>query len=96
MTVLEAINQVELKLTELKLIDRFGDPIIGIEAAGILAKFHDGVWQEVENNFSDGLIDAETYATAMTMLIEEFNRHKFRREIEKQIVEIQTYQGGAA
>lgn len=96
MTHLEAIEAVESKLTELGLKDVFGDPIEGIEAVGIIAKFHGPVWDEVTNHFEQGRIDPDTYATAMGLLIEEYNCYRHRNSIEKLLVEIRQQQGGAA
>lgn len=96
MTHLEAIEAVEARLTEMGLVDCFGDPIIGIEAVGILAKFHGAVWDEVTNHFEQGRIDPDMYASTMGVLIEEYNCYRHRNSIEKLLVQLRNEQGGAA
>jgi len=96
MTHLQAINTIEDKLTQLGLTDRFGEPIKGMEAAGIVAQFQGPIWDEVINHFEFGRIDIETYVSAMEMMIEEFDRHRYRSSLEKIVALLGKKQKGVA
>ncbi len=83
MTTLEALDAVELALTNLGLTAH-GEPIIGIEAAGIVAKFAGEPWSEAEDLFQAGKIEPEEYFRRLKYWIDEFGRkHHVKRLCRK-------------
>lgn len=88
MTHSQALTQVEFILTDLEEKDSFGDPLVGIEAVGVLWKYHGKVWDEVERMFFMKEIDPETYVTSTRMLADEVKRLKHREKVEKLLADL--------
>lgn len=88
MTFLEAVSAIEKRASELRLVDPFGDALEPIEAMGVVAKFHGGVWSEIDADLLAGRISPDQYADACLLLIDEFARYQVRRRIEQAIVRV--------
>lgn len=92
MTASEAFTRIEDALTFLGLTDTWGDPINGMEAAGILSNFFGREWEAPMDALQAGVIDANEYYTKMMKMVESYARHKVRSEVEKTILRLREKQ----
>jgi hypothetical protein len=88
MTFLEAINRTEAALSELGLQDRWGDPIEGIEACGIVAHAVGKDWDSTLNLMEAGEIAPEEYCAKILNLIQRFSRKRFSRRMDARLSEL--------
>jgi hypothetical protein len=84
-TASEAIQEVEDMLTDLNLIDRFGDPIIGIEAIGIIARHMPHQLKELEIQFFEKQMAPELYVSEMGDILETFRKYLFLAQMDKKL-----------
>lgn len=83
----EALTEVEDTLTELKILDKFGYSLIGLEAVGIVSRHFGERWSKTENDLEAGKIKPEHYAELAKNMIREFRSYRFQKQTEKKLAE---------
>lgn len=76
MTTSQAFTVVEAALTEIGLIDRDGEPLIGIMAVPMVARYAAGEWEWNEDAFASGAITPAQYAEGQTQIIGRLRRRR--------------------
>lgn len=85
MTTLEAFNRIEDALSALGLRDRWGDPIEGIMASGIVAHSIGQDWDSTVDAFEHGQITADEYCLRILSLIRFFDRMRFSARVDARL-----------
>ena len=88
MTTLEAIEAVELALTILGMKSMDGEPLLGIEASGIVARFAGDLWTEAEHLFKSGTIQPDEYYRRLKYWIDSFAADYNSRRLGKKLDDI--------
>ena len=92
MTILEALDAVESHLAELGLEDRWGGPISGIEAAGVVADHLGQDWDACVDAFEYGLISPGEYVERIRSVIDRFSRQKFSSKLDRLLSDLRANQ----
>jgi hypothetical protein len=85
MTFLQAIRSMESMCAAMNLRGHFGEELLPEESAACVGKYHGAVWDEVQASLASGAIDSEIYIGACRTLIDEFEQHRFRERVEKNL-----------
>lgn len=88
----EALKIVEDKLTAIGLKDKLGEPCIGLECIGALARFAPEPLAELEHKLLSGFISPEQYAIEMGALIDELSIWVQRAKTEKKLASLRADQ----
>jgi hypothetical protein len=85
MTFLDARNRIETELTDLGLRDRWGDPIEGIEASGIVANAIGQEWDAAVDALGRGEITSDDYCSRILVFIQRFAVQRFSARVDKHL-----------
>lgn len=88
MTKSEALTKVEEMLTALRLVDRFGDPIEGLEGIGVVARHFPDELERLENEFFGLRIKPEDYVLGIGKLLERFKQIRFANALDKRLASL--------
>jgi hypothetical protein len=88
MTVSEAMNAVDQALDGLRLKDIWGVDALSAESAGVLSAYFPKEWDENLELFYTGLMKPEEYVQKQMAMIENFDRDRFRKRIEKRLADL--------
>lgn len=86
MTHHEALLKVEQALTDLKLKDKFGEYLTGLEALFPVYQLNKAEWDENESAFSLGLITPFQYATKSCAIIRNYSNGSFKRQVRRKLI----------
>lgn len=86
MSFVQAFECVEEALTKCGVLDRYGDPLTGLEAIGKVSGYDPKAWQDLEDSLERQNIDADQYQAKALQLIQDFCRFRNRSAIEAQIL----------
>jgi hypothetical protein len=81
-TASEAFDEVELLLTQLILLDRWGDIIVGIRAMGAIHRHLPDELAKLENDFESLMISPEEYVDAFKALTVRFKELRFANQLD--------------
>jgi hypothetical protein len=88
MTTIEAIEAVERALTNLDLVDRFGEPLIGLEAVAPVARFGGAEWDRMESEFQSGAATPEEYYRRAKYFIDSYGRSQTAKRLSAKIEDL--------
>ena len=83
MTTFEAFNRIEEEITSLSLKDYLGEPLIGIEALGAVAKFCGEKWDQLVAEMHEEKITPDEYAQRAIDMISTYKQYLFLIRTEK-------------
>jgi hypothetical protein len=88
MTATEAFDGVSQALTDLRLLDCFGEPIIGLEAMGMVDKVLGKKWNDAEEQFYTGSITPKEYHDRAVKLIRELDQYLYLNKLERKLASL--------
>ena len=89
MKTVEVLTEVENMLTDLKLMDLWGEPIVGLEVIGIINQYDSERLKKLEDNLQTGALTLLQYRDGMKELITDFKSHLFRNKIFKELFNLE-------
>jgi hypothetical protein len=89
MNIIHVFEEIDQKLDEADIRDKWGERLPGILCGGYANWFSGGRWNEMIDEVRNGSLSLEKFRAEALDIIDLIQRHRFRRKLKSRIADLE-------